>query len=89
MEEQITPVADPSLQDVKVTMTMELGRTEETLDRLLQYSDGTVFELDSMAEEPIDLYLNGRFLGRGVVVTVAEQFGVRITEIAGLAEEQA
>ena len=68
-------------------MTMELGRTQKPLDKLLQFADGTVFELDCMVEEPIDLYLNGRYFGRGVVVTVAEHFGVRITEIAGRAEE--
>lgn len=82
MAKQTAVAEATSLQDVRVTMTMELGRTQETLDQLLQFSGGTVFELDRMVDEPIDLYLNGRFYGRGVVVTVAENFGVRITEIA-------
>ncbi|MBI2503852.1 MAG: FliM/FliN family flagellar motor switch protein [Candidatus Latescibacteria bacterium] len=82
------PKADPpinlaQLQGVKVRVSMELGRTEKTLYELLDIGEQSLIELDKRAGEPIDLFLNGQLFARGEVVTVGENFGVRVTEILG------
>ncbi len=68
-------------RDVEVTVAFELGRTNCTLDQLLQVGDSSLFELERAVGEPIDILLNGRVRARGEVVTVDENFGVRVTEI--------
>lgn len=74
------------MDEVRVTVAMELGRADATLDELLQYTQNTVFDLDRVVGDPVDLRVNGRLFGRGEVVTVGEHFGVRVTEVVG--EEQ-
>ncbi len=69
------------IPDVMVTVCMELGRTEETLDRLLEMDEHSIIELDRLVGESIDIRLNGKQFAKGDVVTVGESFGVRVTEI--------
>ena len=69
------------LEGVKVTLSMELGQTEMTLDEVTEMSDQSLVELDKTVGDPIDILINGRPFGRGEVVTVGENFGVRITDI--------
>lgn len=78
-----------TVDDVRVTITMELGSTEATLDELLQYTEDSTIPLDRMAGESIDLLLNGTLVARGEVVTVGEYFGVRVTEVLGQEGEDA
>ena len=73
----------PQLPDVMVTVSMELGRTQATLDELLNYGDQSMIELERMVGEPIDIMLNGKLFARGEVVTVGENFGVRVAELVG------
>jgi flagellar motor switch protein FliN/FliY len=74
------------MQDMVVTVSMELGRTEKTLDELLEMGEQSLIELDRLVGEPIDILLNGKLLARGEVVTVGENFGVRVTEMVGREE---
>lgn len=69
------------LPDVAVTVSMELGRTVRTLNEVLSIGEQSLIELDRMVGDPIDIYLNGKLFARGEVVTVSENFGVRVTEI--------
>lgn len=71
----------PQVEDVMVTVSMELGRSKMTLDELLNIGDQSLIELDKLVGEPIDILLNGKVFARGDVVTVSENFGVRVTEI--------
>lgn len=71
----------PQVEDVMVTVSMELGRNRMTLDELLNIGDQSLIELDKVVGEPIDILLNGKVFARGEVVTVAENFGVKVTEI--------
>ena len=67
--------------DISMPVTVELGRTTLTIQKLLQLGVGSVVELDKMAGEPADLYLRGVQFARGEVVVVDNNFGICITEI--------
>nr|MDP2191518.1 flagellar motor switch protein FliN [Rhodoferax sp.] len=67
--------------DVPVQLTAELGRTRITIKSLLQLSQGSVVELDGLAGEPMDVYINGYLIAQGEVVVVNEKFGIRLTDI--------
>lgn len=69
------------LKDVNLTVTVELGRTKLTIQDILQFGQGSVVELEKLAGEPLDLYVNGKLIARGEAVIVNEKFGVRITDI--------
>lgn len=69
------------IQDIKVLFTVRLGRTTKTLDEITDLGDQSLIELDKKVGDPVDVLVNGRFFARGEVVTVTENFGVRITEI--------
>ena len=68
-------------KDVPLEVTVELGRTTKSISDILDFSPGTIIELDRIAGEPIDVLVNGKFVAKGEVVVIEESFGVRITEI--------
>jgi len=67
------------LLDVKMPVSIELGRTEMPISELLTLGPGSVVELDKLAGEPVDLLVNDKIIAKGEVVVVDENFGVRIT----------
>lgn len=67
--------------DIPVEITVELGRTTKKIGEILEYGPGTVLELDKLVGEPLNLYANGKFIAKGEVVVIDDNFGVRITEI--------
>jgi flagellar motor switch protein FliN/FliY len=67
--------------DVKVTVTVELGRTNLPLSELLKLNEGAVVELNRAVGEPVDLVADGVLLARGEIVVVNECYGIRITEV--------
>ena len=69
------------LLDVALEVSVELGRTHKKIREILEFSQGSVVELDRLAGEPIDLLVNGKFIAKGEVVVIDESFGVRITDI--------
>lgn len=69
------------IMDVPLDVTVELGRTSKSIQEILDFSPGTVIELNKIAGEPIDVLVNGKYVARGEVVVIEESFGVRITEI--------
>ena len=69
------------IKDVPLEVTVELGRTTKSISDILDFSPGTIIELDRIAGEPIDVLVNGKFVAKGEVVVIEESFGVRITEI--------
>ena len=75
------------LMDVNLNVTIELGRSTQTLEYVLQLGEQSLVELDKQVGEPVDILVNGKIFARGEVVTVSENFGVRITELmAGVSE---
>lgn len=69
------------IKDVPLEVTVELGRTTKSISEILEFSPGTIIELDRIAGEPIDVLVNGKFVAKGEVVVIEESFGVRITDI--------
>jgi len=69
------------LLDVKLPVSIELGRTTMTINDILALGGGSVVELDKLAGEPVDLLVNDKIIARGEVVVVDENFGIRITSL--------
>jgi flagellar motor switch protein FliN/FliY len=67
--------------DVPLKVTVELGRTKLLINDLLQLGQGSVIELDKMAGEPMEIYVNEKLVALGEVVVVNEKFGIRLTDI--------
>lgn len=69
------------LMDVPLKITVELGRTRMSLRQTLELVQGSVVELDRLAGDPVDVFVNERLLAKGEVVVVDDKFAVRITEL--------
>lgn len=69
------------IMDVPLEVTVELGRTSKSIQEILDFVPGTIIELNKIAGEPIDVLVNGKYVAKGEVVVIEENFGVRITEI--------
>jgi flagellar motor switch protein FliN/FliY len=69
------------IMDVPLQVTVELGRTERLIKDILEFSPGSIIELDKLAGEPVDILVNGKPIAKGEVVVIDESFGVRITDI--------
>lgn len=69
------------LRDVNLEVSVELGRIEMSLGRVLQLVKGSVIELDKLAGEPVDILVNGQRIAQGEVVVIDEHFGVRISNL--------
>lgn len=69
------------IMDVPLEVTVELGRTKKSIAEILDFTPGTIIELDKIAGEPIDVLVNGKFVAKGEVVVIEESFGIRVTEI--------
>lgn len=77
----INPQNIHRLLGVSLSIIIELGRTETSIDDLLEWSEGSLIELDKVSGEAVDVYINGKPFAQGEVVTIAENFGVRLTEL--------
>ena len=69
------------IMDVPLEVTVELGRTSKSIQEILDFTPGTIIELNKIAGEPIDILVNGKYVAKGEVVVIEEYFGVRITDI--------
>lgn len=74
------------LLDIPLDVTVELGRTNMIVDKVLQLNQGSIIELSKEAGDTVDIYINGKILGKGEVIVVNERFGIRITEIISQAD---
>lgn len=77
----IAPENIDLIMDVPLEVTVELGRTSKSIKEILDFSPGTIIELDKLAGEPVDVLVNGKFVAKGEVVVIEENFGIRVTEI--------
>lgn len=69
------------IKDVPLEVTVELGRTSKKISDILEFSPGTVIELDRVVGEPLDILVNGQYVAKGEVVVIDENYGIRITDI--------
>ena len=74
------------LMDIPVKVVVELGKANVELGEILRMGLGSVLELEKPAEDPLDVHINGKLIGRGEVVVVNNRFGIKLTEIAPASE---
>jgi len=74
------------LMDVQLPVSIRFGETEMILEEIVKLGVGSVIELNSGIDQPVDLVVNNRILARGEVVTVDGFYGIRITEITNAGE---
>ena len=82
--EQIQGPANQNLNillDVKLQLTVELGKTELPIKKVLELTKGSIVTLNKAAGEPVELYANGKLIAYGEVVVIEDNFGLRITHI--------
>ncbi len=71
------------LLDIRMGLIVELGRAEMHLKDILKLTKGSIIELDRYSGEPVDLFVNNKLIARGEVVVIDDNFGLRITQLAG------
>ena len=69
------------IMDVRLNLTLEVGRTRISVRNLLSLTQGSVVELDKLAGEPLDVLVNGTLVAHGEVVVVNEKFGIRLLDV--------
>ena len=77
------------LGDVDLNVSIELGRTEMTVEDVLRLGEGSVVELDKLAGDPVDIFVNSRLIARGEVLVLNDNFCIRVNEIVADLEAQA
>ena len=74
------------LQNMPVTISVEVGRASLKIRDLMRLTQGSVVELDRLAGEPLDLLVNNTLVAQGEVVLVNERYGVRLTSVVPTAD---
>ncbi|PSL51200.1 flagellar motor switch protein FliN/FliY [Salsuginibacillus halophilus] len=69
------------LMDIPLEVSVELGRTKRSIRDILEFTQGSIIELDKLAGEPVDILVNQKLIAKGEVVVIDENFGVRVTDI--------
>jgi len=69
------------LKDLQLNVYIELGRTQMQIKEVLELERGYVIELDKLASEPVDIYVNNKKIAEGEVVVIDKHFGIRITNL--------
>ncbi|MBE5812343.1 MAG: flagellar motor switch protein FliN [Clostridiales bacterium] len=69
------------LMDLQLQVSVELGKVKKPIKEILQFTQGTIVELDRLAGENVDVLVSGKIIAKGEVVVVDQNFGVRITQI--------
>ena len=82
-ENQINPEV---LQNISVTLSIEVGRAMIKIKDLMRLTQGSVVELDRIAGEPLDLLINNTVVAQGEVVLVNERYGIRLTLVVPASE---
>lgn len=85
----VDDVKDRNLQmilDIPLKVSVELGRTRMPVKELINLAQGSVVELNKLAGEPLEVYVNDKLIARGEAVVVNEKFGVRLTDIISQTE---
>jgi flagellar motor switch protein FliN/FliY len=74
------------LKDVSLNVLIELGRTKMQIKDIIELERGYVIELDKLASEPVDVYVNNKKIAEGEVVVIDKHFGIRITNLIETAD---
>ena len=69
------------IKDTKVEMRVVLGKTKMLIKDVLKLGEGSLIPLDKYHHEPVEIYIGNKLFAYGVVVSVNDNYGIRITEI--------
>lgn len=87
-QNNVPPIKNMDLiMDVPLDISVVLGRTKKSIEEILNLGTGSLIELDKLAEEPVEILVNGKQIALGEVVVIDENFGVRITSIVSNSEK--
>jgi flagellar motor switch protein FliN/FliY len=75
------PIDINFLMDITLLLSIELGRAVMNVKDILSLRDGSVVELNKLAGDPVDIFVNNKLIARGEVVVIDDNFGVRVTDI--------
>lgn len=78
---EISKIDSEVLQNIPVTVSVEVGRTSLKIRDLMRLAQGSVVELDRLAGEPLDLMVNNTPVAQGEVVLVNERYGIKLTSV--------
>ena len=67
------------MQDISMHISVELGRTKSTIREVMEMEQGTVVELEKIAGEQVEIFVNDKLVAKGEVIVIEDKFGVRIT----------
>ena len=74
------------LQNIPVTVSVEVGRTSLKIRDLMRLAQGSVVELDRLAGESLDLMVNNTPVAQGEIVLVNERYGIKLTSVVPTVE---
>lgn len=74
-------LAEKTLSEIPIEVTVELGRTKLNLREILELAEGSIIELSRLAGEPLDLKAGGQLIAQGEVVAIDDNYGLRITNL--------
>ena len=86
MAEEHSQINAEVLQNISVTLSIEVGRAQIKIKDLMRLTQGSVAELDRVAGEPLDLLINNTVVAQGEVVLVNERYGIRLTRVVPASE---
>ena len=89
MDAPDAPKGIDMLRDVDLHVAIELGRTNMLVEDVLKINEGSVIELDKLAGDPVDVYVNDRLVARGEVLVLNDNFCIRVSEIVANLEDEA
>lgn len=69
------------VEDIPVELSVEIGRAKLPIGQVLRLAQGSIVELDVLAGEPLNVYVNGILIAQGEVVVVNDKFGIRLTDV--------
>lgn len=75
------------LKDLQLNVYIELGRTQMQIKEILELERGYVIELDKLASEPVDIFVNNKKIAEGEVVVIDKHFGIRIINLVDVASK--
>lgn len=75
------------IKDLQLNVYIELGRTQMQIKDILELERGYVIELDKLASEPVDIYVNNKKIAEGEVVVIDKHFGIRIVNLTDAASQ--
>ena len=82
---EAAPIIDATdmdfINDVKIVLTIEVGRTQIKIRDLLNLSKDSIIDLNKSADEPVDVFANGKLISRGKIVTANGKYCIRLTSV--------